>query len=123
VLGFTTIQKAYATQFVKIRHLAAPASIDAFALAGEIEDKGTNAPYVIQRLREMSDALREMLALELLHAAQGQDFRMKDGKRLGKDTGAAHASVREIVAFLDEDRVLTHDVVALRDLLISGGLF
>jgi len=123
VLGFATIQKVCAAQFAKIRHLSVPASIDSFALAGEIEDKGTNAPYVVQRLREMSDSLRNILAIELMHAAQGQDFRIRDGKTLGEDTAIAHAKVREVVPFLDKDRVLTNDVIALHDLLAKGGLF
>jgi len=122
VLGFATIQKVCAAQFAKIRHLSAPASIDSFALAGEIEDKGTNAPYVVQRLREMLDVLRNILAIELMHAAQGQNFRLQAGKTLGKGTSAAYAKVREIVPFLDKDRVLTDDVVALHALLASGGL-
>lgn len=122
VLGFASLQKVCTAQFAKIRHLSNPTSIDTFSMAGAIEDKGTNAPYVVQRLRKMLDILRELLALELLHTAQGQDFRLREGRTLGKDTATAHTKVREHVAFLDEDRVLTHDIMILRDLLASGGL-
>ena len=122
VLGFATIQKLFAANFAKIRHLSTPTSMDSFALAGEIEDKATNAPYCVQRVREMLDALREILALELLHAAQGTDYRLKAGKVLGKDTARLHKKVRSVVPFLDEDRVLAHDLLALCDLLIKGDL-
>ncbi|MCL1991910.1 MAG: histidine ammonia-lyase [Spirochaetes bacterium] len=122
VLGFATIQKTYTAQYAKIRHLAAPASLDSFPLAGEIEDKGTNSPYVVQRLRQITDALFDILALELLHAAQGQDFRLQAGKTLGAATGKAHASVRAAVSFLSADRVLAYDILALKKIIVSGKL-
>ena len=116
-LGFATLQKTYTASYAKIRHLANPASLDTFALAGQLEDKATNAPYVVHRLRDMLDALREMLAIELLHAAQGQDFRLEDSRTLGKHTGLAHKKVRQVVPFLEADRVLAHAVTALQDML------
>jgi len=122
VLGFATIQKAYTALNAKIRHLSTPASVDTYALAGEIEDKGTNSTYVVQRLRQIVDALRDILALELLHAAQGQDFRLEKGRKLGSKTAAAYAAVRKLVPFLDQDRVLTYDIVALGKLIRSDEL-
>ena len=122
VLGFATIQKAYTAQHAKIRHLSNPASVDTFALAGEIEDKSTNAPYVVQKLRQILDCLREVLALELFHAAQGQTYRVEAGKKLGKDTGIAYGKVREIVPFVDADRVYTNDILTIVELLKAGVL-
>ena len=121
-LGFATFQKTYTAQFAKIRHLSNPVSSDTLSMAGAIEDRGTNAPYVVGRLRKMLDILREMLAIELMHAAQGQDFRLKEGKQLGKETKTAHTNTRKILGFLDKDRVLTHDILALRDLIAADGL-
>ena len=122
VLGFATLQKTITAQSAKIRHLSNPASADTFSMAGAIEDKGTNAPYVVQRIRDMVDILREIMAIELMYAAQGQDFRLKEGKSLGKDTKTVHTNVRKLIGFLDEDRVLTHDIISLRDLIAAGGI-
>lgn len=122
VLGFATTQKAFTAQYAKIRHLSMPASVDTFALAGEIEDKSTNAPYVVQKLRQIVNALHEVLALELLHAAQGQTYRMNAGRKLGKNTAAAYEKVRQHAAFVDQDRVLGHDIIAISKLLASGAL-
>ena len=69
----------------------------------------------------MINALRSVLAIELLHAAQGQDFRIQEGKTLGKKTADAHKAVRELVPFLDKDRVLTYDILALEELVKSLG--
>jgi len=122
VLGLATAQKAYTALHAKVRHLSNPVSTDTFALAGEIEDKSTNAPYVVQKLREILECLWEVLAYEFLHAAQGQTYRITSGKTLGKGTARAYKKVREIAPFVNADRVLASDVAAIVRLLKSGAL-
>ena len=120
VLGLATTQKTCSAQYAKIRHLSNPVSVDTFAMAGEIEDKSTNAPYVVQRLSQMLDCMWDILALELIHACQGQTYREKAGKTLGQGTAAAYKKVREVVPFVDADRAFVNDIVTIKNLLKSG---
>jgi histidine ammonia-lyase len=111
-IAFGTIQKAFMALDTEIRSLANPVSMDFFPLAGGIEDHSTNAPLVIQHVVKMVDNLRYILAMEEMHAAQAIDLRRRGNKTifLGKETQKELNSFRQIVPFLDEDRVLYDDI-------------
>ena len=70
-----------------------------------------------QAAQVMENAER-MVAIEMLCAAQALDLRGSAGA--GAGTRAAHALVRQRVAPLVEDRLLTTDVDAVRDLIVAG---
>jgi histidine ammonia-lyase len=61
---------------------------------------------------------RQVIAIELLLAAQALDFRAP--LEAGAGSRAAHAAVRAIVPHLDEDRFLHDDLRAALDLVIGG---
>jgi len=61
-----------------------------------------------------------VLAIEILAAAQGIDFLSKDNP--GKGTGAVHKVIRSIVPHLEDDRVLSPDILAIRDAIIDESL-
>ena len=63
----------------------------------------------------MADNTRSIVAIELLAAAQGIDFR-RPLRSSGK-LEAAHAILREQVAFYDHDRHFAPDIEAARDVL------
>ena len=121
VMAYTTIHKAYSTLDAQIRNLCNPVSMDCFSISGEMEDISTNSPLVVQNLRKIADNLSYIFGIELLIACQAIDLR--EGIRLGEGTARAHKLFREKVAFYDADnRVLTDDIQAARDLLKSGAL-
>lgn len=120
VICFGTIQKTFVALDTENRHLANPSSIDGLAIAGDIEDRHTNATHVVQRIRKMVDNLRVIFAIELLHAAQAMDLR-KDKAR-GRVTGQALAAVREVIPFYGEDRNLSADIAKAVELLRAGRL-
>jgi histidine ammonia-lyase len=72
------------------------------------------------KARRAIDNVRNVLAIELMCAAQGIDYRapLKPGKKLR----SAHAKVRSIVPPLVADRVLSPDIMALSD-AIGRGVF
>ncbi len=115
---YGTIQKTYTILDAEIRHLSNPVSVDGFPLAGEIEDRSTNAAYVVQKSRKILDNLRYILAIELLHAAQALDYRRD--KKFGKGTKAAYEEVRNVIEFYDYDRNLTNDINRAYNLIKSG---
>ena len=60
-----------------------------------------------------------VIAIEALAAAQGLDLR---GMPPGPGTGAAHAAIRAVSPRVDEDRSLSPDIDAARELIASGKL-
>jgi histidine ammonia-lyase len=76
-----------------------------------------------RQAREILRNAEQVLALELLCAAQGLDFRMaRGGPRPGVGVAEAHARVRERIAHLDSDRDLGPDIAAAADLVRGGRL-
>ncbi|MGO4541745.1 HAL/PAL/TAL family ammonia-lyase [Paenibacillus sp. 2TAB19] len=119
-IGLCTVQKTVTALDAEIRHLSNPASADYYSLAGDIEDHGTNAPFVVAKTRDIIDRLYYVLAIELLHAAQAIDLRGE--LRLGKGAAAAYRAIRSVVPFLDQDREQTKDIEQIYELCKSGQL-
>ncbi|AIQ11926.1 HAL/PAL/TAL family ammonia-lyase [Paenibacillus durus] len=119
-IGFGTVQKTASSLDAEIRHLSNPASADYMSLAGDIEDHGTNAPFVVSKTREIIDRLTYMLAIEAIHAAQAIDLR--GGVKLGRGTEAVYRLLRTAVPFLDADRIQTVDIEAAYRLIKDGEL-
>lgn len=117
VLGFATLQKAFTALDVEIRNLCMPSSMDTLSLAGDMEDRSTNGPYVIQKLRKITDNLKYILAFELYHAAQAMDYRK--GRTMGKATKELFDLVRLEVPFYDKDRNITADIETIYKLINS----
>jgi histidine ammonia-lyase len=120
-IAFGAVQKPCGALDADIRTLANPVSLDFLPVAGDIEDQGTNAPLVAHRLRRISERLAGVLGLELLHAAQAIDLRLRKNPSLplGHSTRKLHAAFRTHVAFLDKDRPLTPDLRASLDFVAS----
>jgi histidine ammonia-lyase len=73
----------------------------------------------------MADDLGKVLALELMTAAQALDLRvaMVEGEaHPGTAVAAAHAALRERIAFLDHDRALDRDVQAALAMVADGSV-
>jgi len=73
-----------------------------------------------RQAREILENVRYVLAIEMLAAAQGIDFLSKDAP--GKGTGAVHSVIRAVVPHLDDDRVLSPDILAIRDAIQNESL-
>ena len=58
---------------------------------------------------------RQVLAIELLCAAQGVDFRAPYAP--GRGTEAAYRRIRSVVPFMDKDRILYTDIEAVARLV------
>ena len=71
-------------------------------------------------MREILDNVVNVLAIEIMAAAQGIDFL----KPLlpGKGTVAAHKAVRAILPHLEKDRFLSPEIKAIHDFIVSGQL-
>ena len=118
--GFATLQKTLTALWSEIRARANPASLDFLPVSEGVEDHATMALGAVERLAEMLDRIRYVVAIELVVAAQAVDLRGLALATIGSGARAVHAGVRAIVPSLDEDRPLGPDVDAIASRIASG---
>lgn len=118
-IGYGPIQKTASSLATQVRALSTPVLTDVQPQTGNIEDVGTNAPLVGQRVAAQLGHLRTLLAVELLHASQAIDLRQRDGgpRALGAGTGRLWRDFRAVVPFLARDRRNDLDIVAAEHFL------
>ncbi|MCU1279059.1 MAG: histidine ammonia-lyase, partial [bacterium] len=84
------------------------------------EDHVSMGVHAADKLARIVDNVRNVLAIELLCAAQGVDLRAPH--RPGPALDAVHATLRTRVAKLETDRVVSRDLEAVRALIDDGSL-
>lgn len=120
---FGTIQKAFTSLDTEIRLLANPCSPDFMPLAGDIEDHANNTTLVVQKLRRIADDLKYIYGMEMMHACQAVELRMRGRKMtLGKGTGAAYAEFRKRLPLYESDRPLSPDIKKAYEFIKEGVL-
>lgn len=109
--AFGAMQKPFAALDAENQLLANPVSLNWLPLAGNIEDIATNAPLAAIKLQKQIDNFYYILGMELLHAAQAIDLRMKEDPnlKLSVKTKKLFEQYRKQVEFLQVDRPLTED--------------
>jgi histidine ammonia-lyase len=116
--GFMIPQVTAAALASENKSLAHPASVDSLPTSANQEDHVSMATFAARRLADMAANSAGIVAIELLAAAQGIDFRapLKTSARLQE----AHALVRSRVAFYAHDRYFAPDITAIQSLIESG---
>jgi histidine ammonia-lyase len=102
------------------KSLAHPASVDSMPTSANQEDHVSMSTFAARRLAQMAENTRGIMAIELLAAAQGIDFRRP--LRTSEALEVAHSVVREQVAFYDHDRHFAPDIEAAKDVLDDSRL-
>jgi len=110
--GFMILQYTAASLVSENKVLAHPASVDSIPTSANQEDHVSMGTIAARQAWEILENVQYILAIEILAAAQGIDF--LDHRKPGKGTEAVHKVVRTLVTHLDEDRVLTPDIMAVR---------
>jgi histidine ammonia-lyase len=118
--GFMILQVTAAALVSENKTLAHPAVVDTIPTSANQEDHVSMATFAGRKAGDIARNAANVIAIELLAAAQGVDFHapLKTSAALQK----AHAIVREQSAHLDQDRSLAHDIDRVR-LLIETGAF
>ena len=107
--GFMIVQYTAAALCTENKILAHPASVDTIPTSANVEDHVSMGATGALKLRQVADNLANILAIELLCAAQGIDFRKRRGfedRRLGKQTAPVYESIRHEVPFVEHDSYL-----------------
>jgi histidine ammonia-lyase len=116
--GFMIAQVTSAALASENKSLAHPASVDSLPTSANQEDHVSMATFAARRLAEMADNTAGVLAIELLAACQGVDFRapLKTSPLLEE----AKALVRGVVPFYDQDRYFAPDIKKSQELVQAG---
>jgi histidine ammonia-lyase len=116
--GFMIAQVTAAALASENKSLAHPASVDSLPTSANQEDHVSMATFAARRLLEMAENTAGVLAIELLAACQGVDFRapLKTSPKLEE----AKALIREVVPFYDQDRYFAPDIQKAQQLIQAG---
>ncbi len=134
--GYMIAQYTAASLVSENKVLAHPASVDSIPTSANQEDHVSMGANAGRKARMILTNTLNVLAIELLCACQGLDFRMAPNlpgaHRYGEEAEldlspgpgllAAHKLLREHVPFMDQDRPVYLDIKAARKLLASGRL-
>jgi len=123
--GFMLIQYTAASLASENKVLAHPASADTIPSSANVEDHVSMGTTAARQARQIAANVEQILALELLAAAQAIDFRRQalgPAAALGRGTAPAYALIREQVPFLEDDAVMYPYIEAVRRLIASGEL-
>ncbi len=116
--GYMIAHVAAASLLAEARVLAHPASVDSVPTSGGKEDHVSMGMTAALKLRQIVENAESMLAIELMAAAEGLEYRrpLRPAVRVGE----AWARVRQIVAKLERDRALQPDIANLHAAIVRG---
>lgn len=123
--GFMIAQYTAAALATENKVLAHPASVDTIPSSANVEDHVSMGCTAALKGRAIVDNVEQILAIELMAAAQGIDFRREqlgDQARLGRGTQVAYACIRERVPFIERDTAMYPHLRAMKQLIADGTL-
>jgi histidine ammonia-lyase len=107
--GFMIVQYTAAALCTENKILSHPATVDTIPTSANVEDHVSMGATAALKLRQVADNLAYILAIELLCAAQGIDFRKRRSSantRLGKRTAPIYKSIRKEIPFIEHDQYM-----------------
>lgn len=122
--GLMVAQYTAASLVSENKSLAHPASVDSIPTSANQEDHVSMGSIAALKARSILRNLRQVLAIELMCAAQGLDFRL-NGNNSPAPGPAVHAVwqlVRENIEHVEQDRQLYSDIAKAEELIASGAV-
>lgn len=120
--GFMILQYTAAALATESKILAHPASVDTIPTSANVEDHVSMGVTAALKARSINKNVERILAMELMAAAQGVDFRrqMMNVENLGQGTAPIYKLIREHVPFIEKDRVMYPFIQAVWEKVRSG---
>lgn len=118
--GFMIAQVTAAALVSENKVLAHPASVDSIPSSANREDHVSMGTIAARKARQIADHVATVLAIELLCAAQGIEFRRP--LQSSPALEAVHARIRSNIPALTDDRILHPDIAAAKALVMDGAL-
>ena len=116
--GFMVAQYVGAALVNEIKILAHPASIDSIPTSAGMEDFNSMGATSAHKVLRILEQAQQIIAIELLCAAQMLDFRKP--LKPGVGVQQAYEIVRSYIAKLEHDRVLAPDIATLATVVSEG---
>lgn len=116
--GFMVAEITTAALMSENKHLANPCSTDSTPTSANQEDHVSMAAHAALRLARMNNNLRNILAIELLCAARGIEFRAP--LTTSTPLQSIIATLRKSVPTLEQDRYMAKDIEITANLLREG---
>jgi len=120
--GFMIVQYTAAALATESKVLSHPASVDTIPTSANVEDHVSMGVTAALKARRINMNVERILALELMAAAQGIDFRREvmDKPRLGEGTQISYDLIRQHVPFIQRDTVLYKYIETMHNLVRDG---
>ncbi len=118
--GFMIAQYTAAALVSENKVLAHPASVDSIPTSANKEDHVSMGTIAARKCREIVANTENVIAIELLCAAQALD--LFTNLKPGEGTLAAYEAIRRVIPHLQTDRFLAADIAAMRELIRSGAI-
>jgi len=116
--GFMALQYTAAALASENKALAHPASVDSIPTSANFEDFVSMGPIAARKATEVLRNVERIVAIELLCAGQGADFRGPE--KLGVGTRAVYSVIRRRVPMLMKDRPLFKDLEIVVEMIRKG---
>jgi histidine ammonia-lyase len=116
--GFMIAQYTAAALVSENKVLCHPASVDSIPTSANKEDHVSMGTISARQCREIIDNTEDVIAIELLCAAQALD--LFTNLKPGEGTLLAYNVIRKSVSNLEADRILSNDIAAMKALIRSG---
>lgn len=116
--GLMATQYTAAALVSENKVLCHPASVDSIPTCADVEDHVSMGPIAARKAAAVVKNVARVVAIELIAAAQGLDFRRP--LTSGPGVEKAHALVRRVVRHLDHDRPLAAEIEAVAEQVLRG---
>jgi len=116
--GFMIAQYTAASLVSENKVLCHPACVDSIPTSANKEDHVSMGTIAARQCREIVMNTENVIAIELLCAAQALD--LFTNLKPGEGTLKAYQVIRQTISPLEKDRILSNDIMAMRDLIRSG---
>ncbi len=125
--GFMVAQYTAAALVSENKVLAHPASVDSIPTSANQEDHNSMGSVAAQKAWQVLKNVQNVLAIELIVAAQAIDFASVNSKtkkimKPGKGVLAAYRLIRKHIPHLTDDRVLHDDIKKSVNLILDGSV-
>lgn len=121
--GFMITQYTAAALATENKILSHPASVDTIPTSANVEDHVSMGNTAALKVRQVLDNVEHILAIELMAACQGVDFRREKYSpqaSLGNGTQPVYKLVRTSVPFIGVDTVMYQYINAVKKMIVSG---
>jgi len=118
--GLMIAQYTAASLVSENKTLAHPASVDSIPTSANQEDHNSMGSIAARHCFQILENLENVLAIELIAAAQGIEF-LKPLK-LGKGTELAYKEIRKVLPPLNKDRIIYRDISKILKLVKNNSI-